>query len=123
MKKYLLFTISIILFISLSTASHVPFDGMTLEYETTYEFENAQYPSANSQETDDTSLSFSESGDTYEVETVGSGSSTSLEGEYGVDLSTTFWIPHDLQVGDNVEVTGFEYGVSTLSRTIELEDF
>lgn len=123
MKKYLLFIITIILFISLSTASHVPFDGMTLEYETTYEFENAQYPSANSQETDDVALSFSESGDTYEVETVGSGSSTSLEGEYGVDLSTTFWIPHELQVGDNVEVTGFEYGVSTLSRTIELEDF
>lgn len=123
MEKRLTLIISLILLTSLSAASYIPFDGMTLEYQTDYEFENEQYPSANSQETDDIVLSFSKSGDTYEVETVGSGSSMDLEGEYGADLSTTFWIPHNLKVGENVEITGFEYGVSTLSRTIELEDF
>lgn len=122
-KSKLFFLASLLaLSITLASASHVPFDGMTLQYDYSYEFENKQYPSANSQSEDEVVFTFTKGDDTYDAEAVGSSSLIETE-EYKADRSTPYWVPHDLEVGDSITMGDTEYGVSSLSKTIELDSF
>lgn len=121
MKKTIFLSL-LLLITGFASASAVPFDGMTLKYDYSYEFENQQYPSTNRETQKDITVSFSQTSDGYEADMSGF---PSLQGTNTVKGSenTAFWLAENVSAGDTIQIAGNEYTITSPSTEININGF
>lgn len=117
--------------ISLSSASVIPYDGMTLNWEGQESFTNEEYPSANTNSEIDSTYSYTKIGQNqFKQDIIGSSRTQVLNSStrefIGQELTgekTSHWIPTNLEVGDEVKISNYTYNVVSLSEPVILDDF
>lgn len=119
----------LVAFIPSAAGANVPYDGLTLEYDYVYTFENQEYPSANRNSTDSIVWSFTQlEEDRFMIEQLGGSgggvvNSDTRRYEDAENRTTSLWIPTDISVGDKIQVRNRTYAVTSLQDVVQTEDF
>jgi len=129
-NQVILFSISLILMVSMVSAT-IPYDGLTLEWDGSYQFKNNDYPSVNSESNLNYLYLYSnlqdgkitqKSVDEDNEEVIDIESRELITGDY-IGNKTSQWINTDVAIGDKIQILGIDYVVKSTSDKIYLRDF
>lgn len=130
-KSLFILCLTFVLLVSFVSATQVPYNGLTLEWDGSYQFKNNDYPSVNSESDLNYLYMYSNSQDGKitqksvdedKEEVIDIESRELITGDY-TGNKTSQWINTDVAIGDKIQILGTDYVVKSTSDKIYLRDF